>query len=273
MRRYFPSRKVFVVGVLAIALLAWAIVYQGTSQQNSAIKDTAPITVAQADSVFPDSDNDGLYDWEEALYETDPNNPDSDGDGVQDGVQFESENKPLNVRLSDSVFAAVNRLGEDAQNIPNPIDLLSTEPPTFEEPYGTYNLTLVEDSDEHKDSYITEVFVALSKHGPILEEDPLAVAGEYLQSKNPATLERIQEMNEETMEIAHSLLLIEVPKHYADTHLDIANNLYLSGLSLQDIEKTNADPMAGFFASANYTNYQSKYLDAVNSLISNSNNE
>ena len=35
-----------------------------------------------------DSDNDGLKDWEEALWQTDPSNPDSNGNGIKDGAEI-----------------------------------------------------------------------------------------------------------------------------------------------------------------------------------------
>ncbi len=44
---------------------------------------------------FRDSDNDGLRDWEEELYHTDPLNPDSDGDGYLDGEEVDSGHNPL----------------------------------------------------------------------------------------------------------------------------------------------------------------------------------
>ncbi len=42
-----------------------------------------------------DSDNDGLKDWEENLYKTDPCNPDTDGDGYLDGEEINSGHNPL----------------------------------------------------------------------------------------------------------------------------------------------------------------------------------
>ena len=42
-----------------------------------------------------DSDNDGLKDWEENLYKTDPWNPDTDGDGYLDGEEINSGHNPL----------------------------------------------------------------------------------------------------------------------------------------------------------------------------------
>ena len=42
-----------------------------------------------------DTDDDNLYDEEEAQYGTDPNNPDSDGDGYLDGEEVKNGYNPL----------------------------------------------------------------------------------------------------------------------------------------------------------------------------------
>ena len=43
----------------------------------------------------PDSDRDGLKDWEERLWGTNPNNPDTDGDGAPDGQEIKLGRNPL----------------------------------------------------------------------------------------------------------------------------------------------------------------------------------
>ena len=42
----------------------------------------------------PDSDDDGLNDYYESVYDTDPNNPDSDGDGYLDGYEVDNNKDP-----------------------------------------------------------------------------------------------------------------------------------------------------------------------------------
>jgi hypothetical protein len=51
-----------------------------------------------------DSDNDGLLDWEEAYYGTDPFNPDTDGDGFLDGEEVMGGYDPLGPGLLDPSF-------------------------------------------------------------------------------------------------------------------------------------------------------------------------
>lgn len=52
-----------------------------------------------------DTDGDGLKDWEEALWETDPANPDTDGDGTPDGEEVVSGRNP-NVAGPDDAMTA-----------------------------------------------------------------------------------------------------------------------------------------------------------------------
>lgn len=51
-----------------------------------------------------DSDNDGLVDWEETLWQTDENNPDTDGDGAKDGQEVKLGRDP-NKAGPDDVYA------------------------------------------------------------------------------------------------------------------------------------------------------------------------
>ena len=50
-----------------------------------------------------DTDNDGLKDWEEAIYGTDPRNPDTDGDQTQDGTEVTGSRDPLIKGPDDSL--------------------------------------------------------------------------------------------------------------------------------------------------------------------------
>ncbi len=48
-----------------------------------------------ASAIHLDSDNDGLKDWEETMYRTDPKNPDTDGDTTPDGDEIAKNRNPL----------------------------------------------------------------------------------------------------------------------------------------------------------------------------------
>ena len=66
----------------------------------SSSNDYAIANIGQVKYVFSfdsakDSDQDGLSDWQEVAYGTDPYNPDSDGDGLSDGWEVAHGTDPL----------------------------------------------------------------------------------------------------------------------------------------------------------------------------------
>lgn len=50
-----------------------------------------------------DSDNDGLFDWQEQLFGTDKHNPDTDNDGTKDGDEIKQNRDPLKPGPSDKL--------------------------------------------------------------------------------------------------------------------------------------------------------------------------
>ncbi|QQG44871.1 MAG: hypothetical protein HYW89_02555 [Candidatus Sungiibacteriota bacterium] len=68
-----------------------------------------------------DSDSDGLKDWEEAIYRTDPHNADTDGDGAKDGEEIAQNRNPLQAGPGDFLAASAPTAGkggvEPAKNI------------------------------------------------------------------------------------------------------------------------------------------------------------
>ena len=59
------------------------------------------LQVMARETLTVDSDNDGLQDWEEALWKTDPKNPDTDGDGTLDGNEVNLNRNPLKTGPDD----------------------------------------------------------------------------------------------------------------------------------------------------------------------------
>ncbi len=54
----------------------------------------------QIEELNRDSDKDGLKDWEEIIFHTDPHNPDTDGDGTPDGEEVRLGRDPLKPNTS-----------------------------------------------------------------------------------------------------------------------------------------------------------------------------
>lgn len=58
---------------------------------------------AELKNLSQDTDKDGLKDWEEQIFRTDPQNPDTDGDGTKDGEEIKLARDPLLKGPNDGV--------------------------------------------------------------------------------------------------------------------------------------------------------------------------
>ncbi len=100
-----PSRKfivVFLIILLFAAGIFWFLKYKSQKEASQLVfekeKDLTPVIFQQNKK---DSDNDGLADWEEVLWKTDPNNPDTDGDGTPDGQEVKQGRDPTKAGPND----------------------------------------------------------------------------------------------------------------------------------------------------------------------------
>ena len=95
----FPTRKIVPVFIICLIVIGGIFALLEYKNQAKTINNEGVISVADQkiiDSIATkDSDNDGLKDWEEALWQTAPNNPDTDGDGAKDGAEIAAGRDPL----------------------------------------------------------------------------------------------------------------------------------------------------------------------------------
>ncbi len=134
-----------------------------------------------------DSDNDGLRDWEEELYKTDPNNPDTDGDGYLDGEEVDSGHNPLVKAPGDKLAFYPLPLGE-RYNITQKV--LSDE--TIDVVLDSYFAQKGEYINDHPEINSPETFSAFTKQSTIETMSRWALSDAY-----PILLEKAQQTIEE----------------------------------------------------------------------------
>lgn len=106
--KIFPLKKLPLISVLVAVFLAIGLIlFVGTYSKKGVFSRTALI-----ESQDKDSDNDGLKDWEEELYKTDPYNSDTDFDGYLDAEEINSGHNPLVKAPGDEAFLYPLPLGE-----------------------------------------------------------------------------------------------------------------------------------------------------------------
>jgi len=98
-RKYLPSKKFLMALYIAIAFILIAIIFNYLEPivikylVSHPIADTTGVTVVV--NIDLDSDNDGLVDWKENLYGTNPKLADTDGDGTNDVEEIALNRDPL----------------------------------------------------------------------------------------------------------------------------------------------------------------------------------
>jgi hypothetical protein len=124
-QKYLPSRNIQIIVisllVIGIAYLVYFFVTKNKKPAEQDLISVALVDESEKSEYYRDTDNDGAYDWEEALWpELDPNNPDSDGDGILDGKYIktkqaiqEKERRGV-TNLQESNLTETEKLGRSA---------------------------------------------------------------------------------------------------------------------------------------------------------------
>lgn len=118
MESLLPSKKIIAFFIVALVLgggfLALAELGSQTqvAQQNDKVVEQNKARL-QGEK---DTDGDGLKDWEEMLWKTDPHNPDTDGDGTPDGQEVAENRDPTIAGPDDALPEPVP---DTSQTTPN----------------------------------------------------------------------------------------------------------------------------------------------------------
>jgi hypothetical protein len=87
---FLPSKKFTLALLILIALIVGGyFLSQFLKERSTRSSENTTINVTVGDIVNNDADGDGLEDWEEALWGTNPLDADTDGDGVSDGEEID----------------------------------------------------------------------------------------------------------------------------------------------------------------------------------------
>ena len=97
--KYLPSSKILILLiVLGLGLAGWFWYFRQNPSPKIASVNPEPAGLGYLNA---DADQDGLKDWEEQLWGTDPNNPDTDVDGAPDGEEIKLRRNPARAGPND----------------------------------------------------------------------------------------------------------------------------------------------------------------------------
>lgn len=275
-----------VFGLLVIAALGVFVAKPNRSSYEGLFSGSSLDNVVQKQAfnsvTKKDSDNDGLKDWEEELWGTDPNNSDTDGDGTNDGDEINENRDPLKAGPDDvldvNTLTAKTNTGNTSQKS---IELTTTD--KFAQDFFTEYLSL-KDSEGVVDEYGKSLLIesAISK---IIDSDNSLIRytnsdlnisdrtdedfvrnygntlGGIVFDNSPNTDNESDILNniiangdkEEVKKLdiiinayrntAKDMLLVSVPKDIVSGHINLIESIEQVSKYIEDIGTINEDPI------------------------------
>lgn len=284
--RFLPSKKfIKIVGIIVVIFLGYfAFLYKKTS---NAIKnpEITTITTPVQGVIEKDTDGDGVRDWEEALWGTNPNNQNtftiSDNEYVQqkknniiNGTKNSGESTP---ETETDVFAkefltTILSLSSSGNLTQENIDALAKK-------YG-------ENVGQQKSEIVFPYKAVDVKVGSSLlkyRQDLTSALAPYISKKLGNELEIIQTgfdsnynfTKEEQLKTAgmnyialsKTLMNIQTPKEIGFFHLLFANNSAILGDTLIAISQINTQPMTGIVAFSNYNRRSNAFTQSLENIV------
>lgn len=286
MNDFFPSRRVvaFVLVPVVTILSVWGVVKFYPEPTFEADVDTLAVTIAEGNRQFQeqDTDNDGLRDWEEFLYQTDPENPDTDGDGALDGAEVNRGYDPLvsgngtstdeiagqspsgfafykedpNLSKTDllarDIFTAYAELKDtDAlevatirdQAIANAISDSTLTQETYI--YTIDDVRVVGTTSANARAYKQSYQSATNQLRPI-QFGELELFYRYIQEGDVFALQTLQSNRDAYVLFAEQLAGASVPEDISGVHLELLNNVMILATSLDQMLKVEDDPLVAY---------------------------
>lgn len=112
MQKYLPSKIFIAVAASALFIVGGGyLVFFVVGSRQQVVreeKNERQLAIQSNEAALfaaKDTDGDGLKDWEEVLWHTDPNNPDTDGDGIKDNDEILAKRDPTKAGPNDTIDA------------------------------------------------------------------------------------------------------------------------------------------------------------------------
>ncbi len=279
------------IGVLIILVLIaaggvfglWYVGAHESQKQNGELSVATPTYIAETDT-----DHDGLPDWEEVLWKTDPKNPDTDGDGTNDGDEVKAGRDPLKPGPRDLLPKPIlETVTTNATNTPH--TTLDTLAKGFLENYTTLsnpgvpddikkgiNATIISDVQDQatnkqytasdlvvvKNPTVADNDVYISKLGEIFEtydyyrfQDEPDLLKALLKSRSPDDETKLKDAAVVYKTISDALLKVPVPSSLISAHLVIINLFYGMNQSVLQMSQALSDPLIAMIGLKNGTEY------------------
>ncbi len=277
-----PSNKVGIILVLVVLIVSLTIFgtkFKLNPQGEKELKNIELLVERKTQEGFKseDTDQDGLSDWLEELYGTNPNNKDTDGDGTIDGDEVSKDRDPLIKGPNDPLVTRKDLINTEA-------DPTKFTPGTLTDKvsvdlFQQYILlkkqgTLTAEEETKMLENISKNAVEQSSLTKKYTDKDISVVGSTKQSiaayaervaqiatdtfilmdsyKNLGDIVYLQKVGEAYIQYADSLSNVSVPDVSKDIHLVLINHIYQTGIFFEKLAGAEKDPVASIVITTQY---------------------
>lgn len=285
MNSRYRSLHLALASSVAVAFIVSSYVLSGPFSLRPSTVDAATAESLLKSYASKDSDSDGLPDWQETLYGTDPANPESvkigvrDGDAVTQGLvkpKFSGQAAPntdpknnVETDVADNTVTAqfARSFFTEYFNTYGGVSNLTEEQLTSFTRRAVdklvaqrgdntlYKMSAVKvegTGAEALRAYAARVETMLSKSPRPSEDAELQLLSDALEKNDLSALPKIQETGHAYSVIGKSLMTVSVPKEAAQAHLATANAFGARGLIIIDMGSATTDPLRSLVGLALY---------------------
>jgi len=287
-KKYLPSKKFATILLIIVVFIAIFFTIKGVvflfKSNKSANGKGQPTTMIVGDIIQKDSNYNGIADWEEYLWGLDPtkNGPENKefitakkNALTQSGaISAPDDSKVItdNEILSQEFFATIVSLQQtgnvDAASIQSVSDAIGQkiEATPIPDIYTKADLKIITDSADAKLNYFTTFMNLVTKYQNEDIGSELILISQGIGNNDPQALSAAGSVASAYRAFGSDLVKIPVPSSASSTVLDLANNYYKTGQSIDGLTQTLSDPIVGMRSIISYKQYSDALVSDINKL-------
>jgi len=246
-----------------------------------------------ADLVNNDTDKDGVPDWEEGLFGTDPTKKDSNDDGIPDGIEIAKRNGQapvdgelnLNIeepekltetdQLSRELFSTVATLNQAGVVDQSTVDTISNSlinkisNSPARKTFTLSDLKVVQGDDKQTIKNYNDKLNQIYNKYPYPKYTVLDVLDKFFideDNVDESVLPQLDPIIKQTKNIIGEVVKVDVPKNLAFLHLDAVNELEKVLENVSDMRAYNTDIVVAMRGISQYEVNINNFESAANHL-------
>jgi hypothetical protein len=282
------ARPIVILASLLLAVLMISAAFLFSSPKASPNLVSATDTEALLkEYASRDTDNDGLYDWEESLYGTDPSNPNSyskdmtDGEAVAEGSLKPATREEEEVNVDEIIaglpgveaapgtitrefarsfisdYIKTQSIGTSQEKevaeafVASSLAKLLSEH-ALKDPYGQEDVRLGTSGTVALRTYVASVEQTITSRPLDAESDPAVYFDVVVRTGDESAQKKLALLSNTYTEVTKAMLNLSVPPEALPSHLALVNALSHMGTLTGNMAKFSTDPLRGFIGLAQY---------------------